>query len=256
MKKIILIISATILMFNVFADDNVEAKRLIENSQKKIALKNILLNLDLETFDSKGRSKSKSLIVSFAEFEQQKKVLVEFIAPENVLGTKILTTDYPNKQGIIEIYMPSTGKIQTIKSNKRNLKIMGSEIPISQFSTALETDYNFSFAGKELINEILCHKVKVENPDKKDYGIVFISIDDEHLLRVEKYDVRNKLLSLTELSDYIKIENSVNKVYPQKVKVKNYKTGKSSNLKVNNVTYLSRVDIEDFKLSPIASLIN
>ncbi len=80
------------------------------------------MNLDLETFGGKGESKSKSLIVSFAEFDQKKKVMIEFVAPENVSGTKILTTDYPNKKGIIEIYMPATGKIQRIRANWCNLK--------------------------------------------------------------------------------------------------------------------------------------
>ena len=92
------------------------------------------------------------------------------------------------------------------------LKIMGSEIPINQFGTAIEADFNFMFLGKELLNGIQCHKVKVEN------------------------------------SGYM--------VYPGEINVKNYKTGKSSNMKVSNVTYLNNVDIKDFKLSLKASSTN
>jgi hypothetical protein len=133
MKSILSFIIAMTIFLSLSANDKSEAKRLIESAQNKLQLKNIHLNMELETFDNKGEGKFKNLLVSFAEFENEKKVLIEFLAPEKVSGTKILTTKPNDKKGIIEIYMPSTGKIQKIRANQRNLKIMGSEIPIAQF---------------------------------------------------------------------------------------------------------------------------
>ncbi|NQU53313.1 MAG: outer membrane lipoprotein-sorting protein [Bacteroidetes bacterium] len=253
MKKLLLVFSIIVFVFNVAATNGVEAKRLIENSQNKLLLNNIHLNLDLETFGAKGESKTKKMIVFFAEFASEKKVLIEIISPENVSGTKILTTNYPNKKGLIEIYMPATGKVQKIRANQHRLKIMGSEIPIMQFSAFIDTDFDFVLLGKDLFNGVQCHKIRVEKPGEKSYGIAYVSVKEEHLLGVEKYDLKNKLLSRTELSDYVKVENTNNKVYPTDIKVNNFKTGKSSHMKVRNFRYLSNIDINDFTLAETAS---
>lgn len=253
MKKVVLLISSILVVLNIIAGNNIEAKKLFENSKQKLSLKNVHLVFDLETFDGKGNSKTKALSVSFGEFEQLKKVMVEFIAPENIKGTKILTTDYPDKQGIIEIYMPSTGKIQKIRANQHNLKIMGSEIPINQFSTTIDPDCNFTLLGKESIDGLNCHKIKMQKINEKGYEIAFVSVEKEYLLRIEKYDEQNKLVNQIKLSDYIEEPNVNNKVYPKIINVKNYKTGKSSNMKVRNVDYLKKVDIKDFTIETTAS---
>jgi len=257
MKSTILIISTIISLLNVVVNDNVDAKKLFEDSKLKLSLKNIHLVLDLETSDGKGNSKTKTLAVYFAEFGEQKIVKIEFVAPENIAGTKIITTNYPNKKGIIEIYMPATGKIRKIRASQNNLKIMGSKIPINQFSTVLEAEVKYKLLEKEVLNGVECHKIKVQTPNGKgEYGIAFVSVKKGYLLRIEKYNMQNKLVGLTELSDYIKVDYSNLKVYPRGIRVKNLKTGESSNMRVFSVNYLGKVDIEDFKLSSTAALTN
>ena len=250
MKRIITFFSAMTVIFSLWANDKPEAERLIESAQNKLQLKNIHLNMELETIDKKGNLKSKNLLISFAEFDKEKKVLIEFLAPGKVSGTKILTTKPQGKKGIIEIYMPSTGKIQKIKANHRNLKIMGSEIPIGQFGKIVEGELNYTLLEKETINGIECHKVKIEEQGSKEHRIVFISIEKEYLLRVEKYVAQNKLVSFTDLSDYMEIGNSALKVYPKNIYVKNLKSGKSSNMKLLNVNILSNAELKDFILLP------
>lgn len=250
MKIIISIISGISIILGLLANDKPEAELLIDRAQDKLQLKNINMNLELETFDKKGERKFRNLLVSFAEFDDEKKILIEFLSPEKVSGTKILTTKAQDKKGIIEIYMPSTGKIQKIKANQRNLKIMGSEIPVAQFGKMVEGDLTYTLLENETMDGIECQKVKVKERGSKEHRIVFISTIEEHLLRVEKYSAQNKLINYTELSDYMKIDNSDSKVYPKKVYVKSLKSGKSSNMKLLNVNILSKVEIKDFILSP------
>lgn len=238
---------------NCFAGNNTDAQKVFENSKNKLSLKNIHLVFDLESFDGKGNSKTKALSVSFAEFGPEKKVMVEIIAPQDIKGTKILTTDYPDKQGLIEIYMPSTGKIQKIKANQHNLKIMGSEIPIDQFSSTIGSDNQFTLLGKAPSDGVKCHKIKIQKHNKKGYEIAFVSIDKEYLLRIEKYDEQNKMINLIKLCEYIEKSLSTQKVYPKEISVKNFKTGKSSNMKIRNIEILKKVDIRDFTLSLITS---
>ncbi|PKQ61434.1 hypothetical protein BZG02_15895 [Labilibaculum filiforme] len=229
--------------------DHVKAKELFENSKQKLSLKNVCLNLDLEILDKKGNTKSKSLSVAFGEFNQQKKVMIEITAPEEVKGTRILTTNYLDKKGIIEIYMPASGKIQKFRANNRNLKLMGSEIPITQFSSVVESDYLFSMLGNDEVNGTDCYKIKVEKPEEKEYAIAYISIKEEYLLRVEKYNSKDQLQSLTALSDYIKVSNSNGKYYPKSIHVSNLESGRSSNMKVRSLEYVQKMNIKNFQIT-------
>lgn len=248
MRKILFLFGLIVMANLTIASDNMKAKELFESSKQKLSLKNVHLVLDLVTLDSKGNSKDKVLSVSFGEFNQEKKVMVEIIAPEKVKGTKILTTNYLNKKGIIEIFMPATGKIQKFRASNRNLKLMGSEIPIAQFSSVVESEYVFELLGSQDVDGESCHKIKVTKPDEKDYRIAFISMDKELLVRIEKYDMNNKILSLTQLEDYIVVKNSENKLYPKVINVRNFSNGKSSSMKIRELEYVKQLNEADFQI--------
>ncbi len=248
MKNTILLISIMFAAINISASSNSEAKKMFESCKQKMSFKNVSMVLNLETFDKKGNKKTKTLTVSFAEFDKQKKVLIEFTSPELITGTKIVTTDYSNQKGLIEIYSPATGRVQKIKANQHNLKIMGSKIPISQFSSSVESDFSYTHLGEELVNGVECHKIKMQKPDEKEYMYVFISTVSEYLLLIQKYDAHNKMVSVTEFSDYFNVNNTNKKVYPQKIGIVNLKTGEKTNMEVLEINILDKVSLDDFKL--------
>ncbi|MCF6357198.1 MAG: outer membrane lipoprotein-sorting protein [Draconibacterium sp.] len=248
MKKTILLITVVIIVLHVSASSNSEAKKIFESCKQKMSFKNVSMILDLETFDKRGNKKTKEMTVSFAEFDRQKKVLIEFTSPELITGTKIVTTDYSNQKGIIEIYSPATGRVQKIKANQHNLKIMGSKIPISQFSWLDESGFSFTSLGNEQFNGVNCHKIKIEKSGEKEYTIAFISAVNEYLLRIQKYDRNGQIISITELSDYFNVNGASKKVYPQKISIANIKTGEKTNMEVHEVNILSKVSIDDFTL--------
>ncbi len=249
MKQFLLISTLLFISLATIANDNAEARRLIEHSQKILALKNIHLTFNLETINKKGESKTKTLSVAFAEIGEEKRALIEFQAPENVKGTKILTTDYPDKKGIIQIYMPSTGKIQKIRASRNNLKIMGSEIPITRFNKLLETDFNYILLGKETKYNNECYKIKIEGNENEEYGIAFVSVKEERLMGIEKYNSKNILTTVVVLSDYIQMDDKSNSFYPQKIQTKNLKTGEGTNMEVSSFSFLNKIDKEDFNIS-------
>nr|WP_321451290.1 outer membrane lipoprotein-sorting protein [uncultured Carboxylicivirga sp.] len=247
MNKILLFINVICwLSGSVYANDN-EARTLFESSRQKLVLNNIRMSVDLLTTNGKGQSKSKQLDVVYGKFNDLKKVMVEFTGPEKVKGTKILATDYPDKRGLIEIYMPATGKVQKIRANQHNMRIMDSEIPIEQFRAMVTSELCFTMLEKDNYQGVACQKIKIENSNDTDYEIIYISSDDKLILHIDKYDKRNELLIETEFADYKKIENSSKTFYyPEEIKVKNLKSGKSSELKVRDMAVLNHVEPGDF----------
>ncbi len=253
MGKKLFILAFLFAAFSAVAEDNADAQKIFESSKQKLSLKNVHMLLELETSDAKGNEKGKAMSVTFAEFGDEKKVMVEVTEPENLNGMKILTTDFQNKKGIIEIYMPATGKIQKIRASQRNIRMLGSEIPINQFSAALDADFAFNLVGEKEINGENCYEIKVEKPDDKSFELVYITIADEQLVRIDSYAAADKLSTRTEMTGYMKVTNAGTKMYPQEIKVQNFKNGKSSLLRVKKVEYLTKVTLDDFKLVAEAS---
>ncbi len=246
MYKIVTIL-LILLVGNSFAANN-NPKTIFERAKKKIELKNTEMIINLVTTDGKGNSKSKTLDISFAEFPEFNKIMVVFTAPENVAGTKILTTDYPQKRDIIEIYFPATGKIQKIKANQHNMKMMGSEIPINQWSTDINDDYSFTFLEDTLLNNVQCYRIKIAKKKEREYGVLFISKEKEELLRVEKFSLSDKLISITEMTHYKKLADNNNRLYPSEIRVTNLKTKRKSVMAVKSIKSLTDIKIEDFTL--------
>lgn len=238
-------------MLNTATASNKDARSIFEESRQKLVLKNISLSINLTTSNNKGQSKIRMIDITYAEFDELKKVLFEFTGPENIKGTRILATDFPDKRGVIEIYMPSTGKVQKVRANQRNMRIMGSEIPIEQFRTFINAETTFLMLDNEIFNGTNCYRVKVTNNADNDYEIAYISIDNELLLHIDKFDSKDNLLSQTDLSDYQVLNNNSKNVYPQQIKVSNHKSGKTSVINVLQMNALTNMDIEKFNLESI-----
>lgn len=249
MKKALLIIVLLVTSISLmFGTDNDDARKMFETSRQKLVLKNIHLVLNLKTTNNKGISKNKELAVSYGDFIHEQKVLVEFLAPENVKGTKILATDYPEKRGIIEIFMPATGRIQKIRANQRNMKIMDSEIPIEQFRSIINADLCYSFLDKGEFNGQICHKIKVQSKNEDGYEVVYVSVDKELIVHMENFDKKERLIRTTDISNYKAIPNNKHKMYPQVISVQNLKSGKNSKIQVQKIKYILNINSKDFML--------
>lgn len=249
MKGIVLIISLIAGIFSSIAQDNIDAKRIFENSIQKLSVNNVRLEMDIESFDRNKNKKTKSLNILFAELDQEKKALIEITAPENIRGTKILTTNNPENKDILFIYMPSTGKTQKIRTSDQNLTIAGNEIPIQQFNHSFYNNYTFTTIDPDTLNGVFCSRIKLQQPEKKDYEIAFVSKDNEQLLRLEKYNSSQQLTAITEMWDYIEVNNDHHKVYPGKISIKNLKTREGSDITLKNIEYIKQVTPEDFRLT-------
>jgi len=245
----IFIISFFLLFSYSYAKSGTDAKQIFKNSKRDLSLINVHLLMDIKTSDKKGLEKSKTLDVSFAEFNEQKMVLISILAPENMSGMKILSTDYLNKKGIIEIYMPATGKIQKIRAGQHHTKILESGIPINIFRSIVDDNLKYTLIGEKTLQGKPCYKIRIGNTEKnKEYKIAYISKTQNHLISLEEFDSYDKPVLSTVLYDYKTVISSKRLIYPQKIEIKNYKTEKNSTVKIRQASYLANANINDFKL--------
>jgi len=250
MKKISLIVFSFFILFSYSsAKSGTDAKQIFKNSKRDLSLINVHLLMDIKTSDKKGLEKYKTLDVSFAEFNEQKKILISVLAPENMSGMKILSTNYLNKKEIIEIYMPATGKIQKIRAGGHHTKILESGIPINIFRSIVDDNLKYTIIGEKTVQDIPCYKIKIGNAEKnKEYKIACVSKRQNRLLSLEEFDNHEKPVISTFLYDYKTLTSSKKLIYPQKIEIKNYKTEKKTIVKIRQASFLVKANINDFKL--------
>ena len=247
----IIVLIFFLLVSYSFAKPGTDAKQIFKNSKRNLSLINVHLFMDVKTFDKKGIEKSKSLEVSFAEFNEQKKVLISILAPENMSGMKILSTDYLNKKGIIEIYMPATDKIQKIRAGQHHTKILESGVPINIFRSIVDDNLKYTIIGEETIQGKPCYKIKIGNTEKnREYKIACVSKEQNRLLSLKEFDNRKNIIMSTVMANYQTVTNPKKLVYPKEIEITNFKTGKRSIVKIKQASYLFNAKIDDFKLNP------
>jgi|GEM_PF-1571307 hypothetical protein len=230
-----------------------DTETLFQNAVKKLAMKDVQAKMTLESTDADGNSVLRKLNVSFAHFENFKKVIIEITAPEDLNGTRILTTDFldSSRESTIEVFLPSTGKIRKFRANNRRLKIPGTDIPMNYFSSSAFNGYLITDAGQTSINEIDCKKIKLNLPDNNEYLIAYIDIINELMFRIEYYDKKEILTGINEFSEYGSIDSSnAEIIFPRNISVSNPETGNISKLTINHLEALTEIRKTDFNIVP------
>ena len=228
-----------------------QTKTAFENAVKKMALKDVQAQMTLETFDGNGANTLRTLNLSFAQFDDAKKVMIEITSPEDLKGTQILTTHFIDKsrKSTIEIFLPSTGKIRKFRANNRKLKIPGTEIPMNHSSSAAFDDYLISEEEKDNFNGREVQKIKLQLPGNAEYLVAYLDVQAELLYLIKSYDNKGNLTSTTEFTDYRHTESSeIDNHFPHKVHVYNPISGKTSELTITKLSQLSQIRNSDFEL--------
>lgn len=229
-------------------EEEASPKEIFENAVRHLSINNARLLMNMETTDQKGNSKTRELHAFFADTDETKQVLIEITAPDNLKGTKVLSTRHPDGPGIIQVYMPSTGKTRKFRANNRNINRIGNKIPIGHFSTNSYSGYKAISIGQEQINGMACHKIHLRPEEENTYGIAYVTLKGEQLIRIEQYDQNARMTGFTELSEYRSTNLPGNKFYPRQINIRETNTNEKTEITIKEIKPLTDPKKLDFKM--------
>ncbi|MGM0376105.1 MAG: outer membrane lipoprotein-sorting protein [Bacteroidota bacterium] len=229
-------------------EEEASPKEIFENAVRHLSISDARLLMNMETTDQKGNSKTRELHASFAGIDETKKVMIEITAPDNLKGTKVLSTRQQEGSGIIQVYMPSTGKTRKFRANNRNMSRLGNKIPAGHFNTSSYTRYKAISIGKEQIKGVACHKIHLRPEEENTYGIAYVTVKGEQLIKVEQYDQNARMTGLTELSEYRSTNLPGNKFYPRKIKIRETETDEKTEITITDIKSITDPEELDFKM--------
>lgn len=245
----ILFISLFLFSANsVTAQDN--AKEIFLKATEILTKENIEMSMAIDVTDAKGRLKAKELTVLLAKFGEEEKTKVIWKKPERAKGTTIIITETPGQIGIIEVFTPSNGKTRKLKATDANMKMMGSEFSMTNFTNYNVDELNFELLSDTLINTHSCYQIRVSGTITKDNSsaVLVISKKSKFILHSTRYNEKQKALSHTEFFDYKKINGNANKMYPRRIVTKDFENNKDIVIRVIDVSEKTDVTKSAFTL--------
>lgn len=206
----------TFIVINIFSEIAVPVNKPNSSIQTakqilKLVDENIQANderavIAMETRDKNGNKKSSTLKIWRKNRTKSHKILVEVIEPNDNRGIKLLSID-ESKSRSQWIFFPSSNKVRRIISNGQGQGFMGSELSYEDLG-------GFSDRFKSKLEKKITKKNKeyaiIESTPIKSSSYskirTWVSLPEYLVHQVKYYDKKNKLLKVSEFSNYKKFK--------------------------------------------------
>ena len=123
--------------------DPVKIMKSVEAREQGDRTKSVL---NLEVRDSKGRTRSRTVVSWSKDFADGRKQLMIFQQPADVAGTGLLSIDYDlgSKEDDQWLYLPSLKKSTRISSGEKSGSFMGTDLTYSDMTKTDPNDFNYT----------------------------------------------------------------------------------------------------------------
>ncbi len=232
MKKYILFVFFCLTMF-VLQGQN--AQDIIEKHCKATAIKDLSGQLTYTNTSKAGRTQTRTLkqfILCNDPIHNTYNMLLEFIAPSDVVGTATLTIQHANKADDQWLYLPALRTSKRISPSKKSDRFMGTEMTYEDLSNYLaesSDDFQYRFIVEEKLDGRSAYKIEAKPNDvtTTQYSKRTLWIDKTtHLmLRTDFYDLKGNLLKVFRASDIKVIPSSKDYYRAHKIELENVQTG-------------------------------
>lgn len=192
---------------------------------------------ELTLINAQGSKMSRQMKTSQIETKSEgEKVLIEFLKPANVKGTKLLTWSYKTKDDSQWLFLPALNRVKRILSTSKTGSFMGSEFSYEDVGSDEVEKYTYLFLKDDTLadrNVWIYERYPVDKNSGYSKQVIWMDQDYYRPLKIEYYDRKGELLKISEFSDFNSFTmKHMNKTmwFFNSIAVNNVQTKKSSTL--------------------------
>ena len=226
MKKLILLTTLSISLFAISSEE------VAKQSYERISgYKSSLSKTTMVLKNAQGVENIRKLEMKKIEGEDGDKSLLNFLYPNDLKDTKLLSFEVIGKDDKQWLYLPSLKRVKRISSRNKSGSFMASEFSYEDISSQNYKNYSYSVEATEVTQDGVVYYIIARIPidANSGYSKQIIWIDKEKLLPRfgEYYDKQEKLLKKIRFSEYKKIDGIQRIV---EINIENVQNKKSSSL--------------------------
>ena len=200
--------------------------------------------------DKRGKERVRAAVVYRKYYGEEKRTVLYYLAPRNVRDTAFLTYDYPSSQLDDDqwLYLPALRKSRRISASDRGDYFLGTDLTYEDMKKEGKfdlNDYHFKTKGYAALSGKTL--LVLESTPKSDeiaqelgYGKVEAWVDPENwiIMKAQYSDTHFNPLKTLELDDIRQVDGVWTRHY---LKIKNHKTGHTTQWRISEVDYVSPI---------------
>ncbi|MCH8567468.1 MAG: outer membrane lipoprotein-sorting protein [Balneolales bacterium] len=173
--------SITLAGLAVQDEDNDRAREVFEEFDKRRAAVTYETSLlEMRIIDRRDRVRSRSMRQFTHTGDNFSRSLTVFEAPADVRGTGLLNLD-ENGSEVQMLYLPATGRVQTVSGSQRSDRFMGSDFTFEDLGAQNPDDFEFELLEEE--NNRLT--VKAIPKGESQYSSIHFTLDTERYVLIK-----------------------------------------------------------------------
>lgn len=215
------------LVLSVTSTWAITLTELTKDIDKKVLdVGNTVSELKMTIIRRNGKELVRNMRLSYLDDKKQPKVLIEFLTPKDVRGTKLLTYINSKKANDQWLYLPVLKRAKRIVGKTQKGSFMGSEFSYEDFGRQDSTMFKYDEQVDEItLDGVAMYKgVRYPKNSASLYSkqVIYVSKDKTLLEKIEYFDRKKRLLKVAKFSNYKEYDGlfRVGTVFMKNVKTK------------------------------------
>ncbi|HEX3704661.1 MAG TPA: outer membrane lipoprotein-sorting protein [Vicinamibacterales bacterium] len=230
------------------ADD---ARRIVEEAQKRTDTKSQRYEGLLQVFDKKGRVTDKQWTFERLGAHGQSKSVLRFTAPADVKGVALLVVNHPDRASDQWMWTPAIERDRRIALQDRSTRFFGTDFSFEDLEERDVNQYDYRLLGDEAVDGAPCWTIESTPKETKSSqytrSVVWVRKDNYALARLESF-VKDRLVRrLT----YSRIENVQGIWTARQLDMLDAERGSRTRLTLEKLQYNIPMDDENFTLQAL-----
>lgn len=220
------------------------AEEIISLSRNRISAKSVSTQSRLVVLN-KDKTTAERIVNQYSQDDSKGngRILVEFVSPNAVKGTRFLTVETDGNVDNRWIFLPSLGKIRRIAASAGESSFMGTDFSYDDVSSSdrnVVADVH-TLLKEEDFNGKVCFVIESKPKDKNyQYSkmISWIGKYDNINYKMELYDKKDKLVKIFESSDFQDIQG---RLTAKQTKMSTLSSDTSTTIYVDKIKYDDKI---------------
>lgn len=185
----------------VAADD---ARRIVEEAQRRTDAKSQRYEGLLQVFDARGKISDKRWTFDRLGSHGQSKAVLRFTAPAEVKGVALLVVNHPDRASDQWMWTPAIERDRRIALQDRSTRFFGTDFSFEDLEERDVDQYEYALAGDDAVDGAACWKIQSTPKESKSSqytrSLLWIRKDTYALARIENF-IKEQLVRRLAYSD-------------------------------------------------------
>ena len=174
-----------------YAAPAVDARRIVDEAQKRTDATSQRYEGLLQVFDARGRISDKRWLFERLGSHGQSRAVLRFTAPAEVKGVALLVVNHPDRASDQWMWTPAIERDRRIALQDRSTRFFGTDFSFEDLEERDVNQYDYQLLGEETVDGAPCWKIQSAPRESKSSqytrSIVWVRKDHYAFARIENF---------------------------------------------------------------------